>query len=185
MRRDRRVARRAASSRRVLRSTVLAVPSRASRPTRARARPELHRAWARLARAADSARSRGTAWAPHALCGQARATLRRGVCPRTETQPLPAQSPRRNRAAGGDHRRCHLPSNSGAYTVTLEVVNAVRHFATLLEADAVRRLAALRVVRFDPTSVTAVAPRSLDVDGSRARVIERWESDLCGLLNAM
>ena len=62
-------------------------------------------------------------------------------------------------------------------------VNAVAYFAELLAPEAVRRLAALRVVRFDATAV--IAERGLDVERARARVVERWSSDLCGLLNVL
>jgi hypothetical protein len=62
-------------------------------------------------------------------------------------------------------------------------VNAVEHFAAHLPGDAVRRLAALRVTRFDATDI---APRrDVDPDEARALVIARWRDDLCGLLNAM
>lgn len=68
-------------------------------------------------------------------------------------------------------------------------VNAVRAYARLLPVDAVRRLAALRVVRFDAivdaAFATPVRAFGLDADEARARVVERWETDLCGLLNAM
>jgi hypothetical protein len=62
-------------------------------------------------------------------------------------------------------------------------VNAVVHFAQRIAADTVRRLAALRVLRFDRVPY-AVATR-LDTSAARARVVERWGDDLCGLLNAM
>jgi hypothetical protein len=66
-------------------------------------------------------------------------------------------------------------------------VNAVVHFAQLAPAEAVRRLAALRVVRFEATDAFAATDRvhGLDIDEARRRVIARWEGDLCGLLNAM
>ncbi len=61
-----------------------------------------------------------------------------------------------------------------------------------LAPEAVRRLAALAVPRFAPAQVGALArpspsPRlhALDTSSARAAVIERWGSDLCGLLNAM
>jgi hypothetical protein len=58
-------------------------------------------------------------------------------------------------------------------------VNAVERFAQVLPAEALRRLASLRVPR-------APAPgRARDVDAARARVVARWGDDLCGLLNAM
>lgn len=62
-------------------------------------------------------------------------------------------------------------------------MNATRHFAQLLSAEAVRRLAALRVVRFEATEV--VASHGLDVEQARERVVARWEGDLCGLLNSL
>lgn len=69
-------------------------------------------------------------------------------------------------------------------------VNAVRTYARLLPVEAVRRLAAVRVVRFDAAALelfggSAMRAASLDADEARARVVERWEGDLCGLLNAM
>jgi hypothetical protein len=83
-------------------------------------------------------------------------------------------------------------------------VNAVEHMARRLPREAVRRLAALRVLRFAPGPAplldvapgrTAGAPlppaaqpgprRALDNDEAHARVIERWGGDLCGLLNAL
>jgi hypothetical protein len=69
----------------------------------------------------------------------------------------------------------------------VEFVNAVDRFAQMVPGDAARRLAALRVVRFESAARELVAgpagPRS--IDEARARVIERWRGDLCGLLNAM
>lgn len=62
-------------------------------------------------------------------------------------------------------------------------MNAARHFAQLLSAEAVRRLAALRVVRFEATEVAA--SRGLDVEQARERVVARWEADLCGMLNSL
>ena len=62
-------------------------------------------------------------------------------------------------------------------------MNAVAYFAHQLPAEAVRRLAALRVRRFDASG--AVAARGLDVDEARERVVARWQSDLCGFLNAL
>ena len=62
-------------------------------------------------------------------------------------------------------------------------MNAVDHFAALLPAEAVRRLAALRGSRFEPG---APAPRrDVDAGEARALVIARWAGDLCGLLNAL
>src|SRR6188508_3245664 len=51
-----------------------------------------------------------------------------------------------------------------------------------MSSEAVRRLAALRVIRFDASPVRAAR---LDVEAARERVIARWDADLCGLLNAM
>jgi hypothetical protein len=62
-------------------------------------------------------------------------------------------------------------------------VNAVAHFAEQLPAEAVRRLAALRVLRFDRTDV--VAEHGLTLDEAHARVLARWDGDLCGFLNAL
>jgi hypothetical protein len=64
-------------------------------------------------------------------------------------------------------------------------VNAVVYFAELAPAEALRRLAARRVTRFDADGSVPAVRRELDVDEARDRVIERWEGDLCGLLNAM
>jgi len=63
-------------------------------------------------------------------------------------------------------------------------VNAVEHFARQAPSDAVRRLAALRVVRFDRERV-GEGVRGLDRDAARVRVCERWGDDLCGFLNAL
>jgi hypothetical protein len=62
-------------------------------------------------------------------------------------------------------------------------MNAVAHMISLLPSDVVRRLAALRPHRFvrrvdEPRGV-------LDVEQASARVIARWDTDLCGLLNAL
>lgn len=59
-------------------------------------------------------------------------------------------------------------------------VNAVTHMTRSLPADALRRLAALRVRRFDRSP----AIRSVGGDAA-TRVAARWSADLCGLLNAM
>jgi hypothetical protein len=61
-------------------------------------------------------------------------------------------------------------------------VNAVAHIARLLPAPAVRRLAALRVGRFERTRRSSV---QLDNEAAFERVVERWGGDLCGLVNAM
>ena len=62
-------------------------------------------------------------------------------------------------------------------------MNAVAHFARLLAPEAVRRLARVRVVRFDgpPTRL----PRELDVKTAIAQLEQRWGGDLCGFVNAM
>jgi hypothetical protein len=62
-------------------------------------------------------------------------------------------------------------------------MNAVAHLVGLLAPEAVRRLAALRVPRF-----AGGAPErrgTLDVEQAAARIVARWDTDLCGLLNAM
>jgi hypothetical protein len=61
-------------------------------------------------------------------------------------------------------------------------VNAVEHFAALLPAEALRRLAALRVYRYEGGGEAA-----RDVDNAQAgeRVLARWGEDLCGLLNVL
>jgi hypothetical protein len=89
--------------------------------------------------------------------------------------------------------RAHAPADASAYIsprsaknrVTVIDVNAVAHFAGLLPAEVVRRLAALRVVRFDAAHALTVQARGLDVDASRERVLARWGDDLCGFLNAL
>jgi hypothetical protein len=70
-----------------------------------------------------------------------------------------------------------------AFAFTVEHVNAVEHFAELLAPDALRRLAALRVVRFDASTV--IAERGLDTTAAHERVLARWNGDLCGFLNAL
>jgi len=62
-------------------------------------------------------------------------------------------------------------------------VNAVAHIAGLMSPETVRRLAALRVLRFDAAAPNA--RKVLDTAEARARVIDRWRDDLCGVLNAM
>jgi len=62
-------------------------------------------------------------------------------------------------------------------------VNAVEYFTQLLAPEAVRRLAALRVVRFATSDV--VAERGLDLATAHERVLARWDGDLCGFLNAL
>ena len=55
--------------------------------------------------------------------------------------------------------------------------------AALMSGETARRLASLRVLRFD-----VAPPRgrgTLDIDEARASVIARWRGDLCGLLNAL
>jgi hypothetical protein len=62
-------------------------------------------------------------------------------------------------------------------------MNAVAHMISLLPPEVIRRLAALRLHRF---TAGASEPRGvLDVEQASARVIARWDADLCGLLNAM
>jgi len=67
--------------------------------------------------------------------------------------------------------------------VNLFPVNAVEYFAALLPSEAVRRLAGLRVYRYEGGGQEP--RRNLDVDEARAAVLLRWGDDLCGLLNAM
>jgi hypothetical protein len=68
-------------------------------------------------------------------------------------------------------------------------VNAVEQLARRLSPEAVRRLAGLRVNRFDRTAglfgATTERRAALDNDEALARVVERWREDLCGLLNAL
>lgn len=67
-------------------------------------------------------------------------------------------------------------------------MNAAIHLATLLPPEAVRRLAALRVGRFDHPGLLGTVPRApavLDNDQALARVVARWGDDLCGLLNTL
>jgi hypothetical protein len=62
-------------------------------------------------------------------------------------------------------------------------MNAVVHMISLLPPEVIRRLAALRPHRF---AGRVEGPRGvLDVEQASARVIARWDADLCGLLNAM
>ncbi len=62
-------------------------------------------------------------------------------------------------------------------------MNAVERMAPLISSEAVRRLAALKVQRFDKTRVPArVAATN---EQAVATVIARWGNDLCALLNAM
>ncbi len=102
---------------------------------------------------------------------------------------------RRARGEGEQHERSThgstLPrqgdrsgrSSAIAFAITVEHVNAVEHFVQLLAPEALRRLAALRVVRFEASDV--VGERGLDLDTAHARVIARWHGDLCGFLNAL
>jgi hypothetical protein len=66
-------------------------------------------------------------------------------------------------------------------------MNAVERFARTMPTAALRRVAALAANRFE--LVAAHAPRapgtSLDLDEAYARVVARWGTDLCGLLNAL
>jgi hypothetical protein len=62
-------------------------------------------------------------------------------------------------------------------------VNAVEHFAALLPGDAVRRLARLRVYRYEGGGEPV--RRDRDVEEARQDVRVRWSDDLCGLLNAL
>ena len=62
-------------------------------------------------------------------------------------------------------------------------MNAVEYFAELLAPEAVRRLAALRVIRFEDTEV--IGERGLDVATAYDRIVARWHGDLCGFLNAL
>ena len=62
-------------------------------------------------------------------------------------------------------------------------MNAVERMAPLISSDAVRRLAALRVQRFDRTR--APARVAATTEQAVATVIARWGNDLCALLNAM
>lgn len=68
---------------------------------------------------------------------------------------------------------------------TVANVNAVKRFARSLSPDSLRRVAALEVRRFSPAAVTARNPEPLDLGQSYDRVVRRWSSDLCGLLNAL
>jgi len=63
-------------------------------------------------------------------------------------------------------------------------VNAVAHFAALVPPEVVRRLAALRVVRFDVERY-GEPERGLDADAARDHVVTRWGDDLCGFLNVL
>ncbi len=63
-------------------------------------------------------------------------------------------------------------------------MNAVARFAALLPGEALRRLAAMRVHRYEGGD-GAPARRDRDVEQARGDVLARWGDDLCGLLNAM
>ena len=62
-------------------------------------------------------------------------------------------------------------------------VNAVVHIARVLPVEAIRRLAVVRVSRFDTPA--GAGSKQLDNAEAMARVLARWGGDLCGLLNAM
>ncbi|MCX5743794.1 MAG: hypothetical protein NT062_14980 [Proteobacteria bacterium] len=64
-------------------------------------------------------------------------------------------------------------------------MNAVVHLATLLPPSGIRRLAALRVSRFEPNEPPSHDRRDLAIDEARTAVAARWGGDLCGMLNAM
>lgn len=64
-------------------------------------------------------------------------------------------------------------------------MNAVAFMAQRLPADVVRRLAALRVRRFERGARAAVEPTVRDADEARTRVTARWDDDLCAFLNAL
>jgi hypothetical protein len=65
-------------------------------------------------------------------------------------------------------------------------MNAVVHMVSLLPPELIRRLAALRPHRFAAAPARIDQPRgALDVEQATARVVARWDADLCGLLNAM
>ncbi len=70
-------------------------------------------------------------------------------------------------------------------------MNAVERFAANLASEALRRMAALEVRRFEPLfGAMSLGERpmgsyELDRETAHARVVERWRDDLCGLLNAL
>lgn len=67
-------------------------------------------------------------------------------------------------------------------------MNAVEHLASLLPPEAMRRLAATRVGRFDSPGLLGtieVAAQDLDNEQALERITARWGDDLCGLLNAL
>jgi hypothetical protein len=63
------------------------------------------------------------------------------------------------------------------------IVNAVVTMARRLPPEAIRRLAAKRVLRHE--DIQDVHPGPLDLDEALERVCERWGADLCGLLNVL
>ncbi|MGE5183752.1 MAG: hypothetical protein ACM31C_16885 [Acidobacteriota bacterium] len=63
-------------------------------------------------------------------------------------------------------------------------MNAVEHFASLLPGETLRRLAALRVYRYEGGQ-GAPSRRDRDIAEATADVLARWGDDLCGLLNAL
>lgn len=80
-------------------------------------------------------------------------------------------------------RRSVRTSSRVAFAFRVRSVNAVEHYVSLLAPEAVRRLAALRVIRFEASKV--VAERGLDLEAAYERVCARWSGDLCGFLNAL
>lgn len=73
-------------------------------------------------------------------------------------------------------------SSNWAYRAT---VNAVKRFARSLAPESLRRLAARQVGRFSAGGAVARSATPLDLDQAYRRIVERWDSDLCGLLNAL
>jgi hypothetical protein len=62
-------------------------------------------------------------------------------------------------------------------------VNAVVALARRLPPEAIRRLAARPVRRYE--DVDRAAARTLDIEEATARIRDRWSDDLCGFLNAL
>lgn len=69
--------------------------------------------------------------------------------------------------------------------IAAKLMNAVVHIVSLLPPEAIRRLAALRMPRLVAAAAVPAPRGPLDVEQAAARLIARWDGDLCGLLNAM
>lgn len=100
----------------------------------------------------------------------------------------------RGRAAGGTEGDRHgQPERAGdpgtsahaANVACCPLVNAVSSMVARMPPETIRRLAALRVNRFEAGARSSVRRSVRDIDQAIAEVRARWAGDLCGLLNAM